>query len=105
VVALLGSIAVRHGPRRSSSARGYGAPELMGAGAIREGTTVDSPRRSALSGKRCFGPAVMASLSKWKRTAAVLLGDFPTVVKGGTGVARHSGAPRLVGWAREAAGS
>jgi hypothetical protein len=41
-------------------------------GQIREGTTADSPMQSMLSGKRWFGPAVMASLSKWKRTAAVM---------------------------------
>jgi hypothetical protein len=62
---------------------------------IREGTTMDSARWLTLSGKWWFLPAVMASLSKSKRTTAVLLGDLPVVVKGGTGVARHGGAPRL----------
>jgi hypothetical protein len=71
-------------------------------GQIREGTTVDSPRRSVLTEKRWPGSAVMASLSKWKRMAAVLLGDFPAVVKGKTGAVRHDGAPRLVGWVRDA---
>jgi hypothetical protein len=47
---------------------------------------------------------VMASLSKWKRTVAVLLCDFPAAVKGGTGAAQHDGAPRLVGWVQEAVG-
>jgi hypothetical protein len=60
---------------------------------------VDSPRRSELTGKRWPGPAVMASLSKWKRMMVVLLGDFPTAVKAGARVARRRGAPRLVGWA------
>jgi hypothetical protein len=64
----------------------------------------DSPRRSALSGKQWFGPAVMASLSKWKQTAMGLLGDFPAAVKGRTGAARHGRAPQLFGWAREVAG-
>jgi hypothetical protein len=54
-------------------------------GKIRERTTVDSPRRSTLLGKRWFGLVVMASLSKWKRTVTVLLGDFPVVVKGERG--------------------
>jgi hypothetical protein len=40
---------------------------------------------------------VMASLSKWKQTAVVLLDDFPAAVKGGMGAAQHDGAPRLVG--------
>jgi hypothetical protein len=31
-------------------------------GQIREGTMADTPRRSGLSGKWWFGPAVMASL-------------------------------------------
>jgi hypothetical protein len=53
-------------------------------GQIREGTMADLPRQSALSGKWWFRPAVMASPYKWKRMAAVLLGDFPTAVKGGT---------------------
>jgi hypothetical protein len=56
---------------------------------------VDSPRRSVLTEKRWPGSVVMASLSKWKRMAAVLLGDFPAVVKGKTGAVRHDGAPRL----------
>jgi hypothetical protein len=73
-------------------------------GQIGEGTTADLPRRSALAGKRWPGPAVMASLSKWKRTVAVLLGDFPAAVKGETGAAQHDGAPRLVGWVQEAVG-
>jgi hypothetical protein len=68
-------------------------------GQIREGTTTDSRRRSVLLGKQWFRPAVMAFLSKWKQTAVVLLGDFPTVVKGRMGVARHGRAPQLVGWA------
>jgi hypothetical protein len=37
VVALLGSMAVLQGPRRSSSARGYGARETMGARANQRG--------------------------------------------------------------------
>jgi hypothetical protein len=53
-------------------------------GQIREGTMADLPRRSALSGKWWFGPAVMASPYKWKRMAAVLLSDFPAAVKGRT---------------------
>jgi hypothetical protein len=64
----------------------------------------DSRRRSTLSRKWWFGPAVMASLSKWKRTAVALLDDLPTTVKGGTGVTRHDEASRLVGWAREVMG-
>jgi hypothetical protein len=71
-------------------------------GQNREGTTADSPRRSALSGKRWFGPAAMASRSKWKRMAVALLGELPIVVKDGMGVVRHGKAFRLVGWAREA---
>jgi hypothetical protein len=65
---------------------------------------VDSSRQSALVRKQWAGPVVMASLSKWKRMTAVLLDDFPAAVKGGMGATRHSGAPRLVGWAREAVG-
>jgi hypothetical protein len=73
-------------------------------GQIGEGTTADSPRRLSLAGKRWPRSVVMASLSKWKRMATVLLGDFPAPVKGGSVVVRHLGAPRLVGWAREAVG-
>jgi hypothetical protein len=36
-VARLGSTAVHHGPHRSSSARGYEAQEMMGAGANQRG--------------------------------------------------------------------
>jgi hypothetical protein len=50
-------------------------------GQIEEGTTTDSPMRSA-----------------------VLHSDFPTMLKGGTGAAWHGRAPRLVGWAREVVG-
>jgi hypothetical protein len=46
----------------------------------------------------------MASLSKWKRMAVVLLGDLPTAVKGGTVVVRHGEISRLVGWVQEAMG-
>jgi hypothetical protein len=98
-LAQLGSTTVRHGPHRSSSAQATKHGRRWEQGQIGEGTTADSPRQSALAGKRWPGLAVMASLSKWKRMAAVLLGDFPTVVKGGTGAAQHDGAPRLVGWA------
>jgi hypothetical protein len=58
----------------------------------REGTTVNSPRRSTLSRKQWFRPIVMASPSKWKRTAVVLLSDLSVAVKGKTGSARHGEA-------------
>jgi hypothetical protein len=60
---------------------------------------VDSPRHPTLSGKRLFRPTVMASLSKWKQTVAVLLGEFPAMVKSRTRAVRHGEAPRLVAWA------
>jgi hypothetical protein len=65
---------------------------------------MDSPSWSTFSRKRWFGPAAMASLSKWKRMAVVLLGDLPTAVKGGTVVVRHGEISRLVGWVQEAMG-
>jgi hypothetical protein len=39
-----------------------------------------------------FESAMMASLSKWKQMAVVLLSDLLAVVKGRMGVARHDDA-------------
>jgi hypothetical protein len=66
-------------------------------GQNREEPLANSPRWSEVSGKRRLGLATTASLSKRKRTAAVLFGDTPTAVKGRTGAVRHDEAPWLVG--------
>jgi hypothetical protein len=71
----------------------------------------NSPRWSKVSGKWRLGLATTALLSKQKRTAAVLLGDTPTAVKGGMGAVRHDEAPWLgarsdgLEWRRRMAGA
>jgi hypothetical protein len=42
---------------------------------------VHSPRQSENSGRRRFGPAAMASLSKQRRTVVALLDGLPVAVK------------------------
>jgi hypothetical protein len=76
--------------------------KLWGQGQNGEGTMVNSPRRSLLSGRRWIGQATQTPSSK-QRWMEVALLDVPLeMVQGETGAVWHNEASRLVHWAREA---